>query len=81
MDLADQRNYILITADKDFGDLTFRKNRILNGIILCRLSGITNNIKADILLSLIKNHHGDLFGSFTVLTKDNIRIKKLPERS
>ncbi len=78
--LARQKSRVLITADKDFGDLTYRGNKISEGIILYRLSGMHNLDKAELIVSIIKNHISELKGSFTVITKDHTRIKTLPNR-
>lgn len=77
--LARQNSSVLITADKDFGTLTFRKKIVSEGIILYRLSGLSNKEKANHVLSVISNHFSDLKGSFTVIGKELIRIRKLPD--
>ena len=78
--LASQKARILITADKDFGELTYKRNKISEGIIFYRLSGMSNHEKAELVLSVIKTHNSDLKGSFTIITKDHTRVKKLPNR-
>jgi predicted nuclease of predicted toxin-antitoxin system len=78
--LARQKSRILITADKDFGDLIYRSNKISEGIILYRLSGMPNHMKAELVVSIINTHISELQGSFTVITKDHTRIKTLPNR-
>ena len=80
IELASQKSRILITADKDFGDLTFRKKKVSEGIILYRLPGLSNTDKAVLVTTIIKDHFSDIPGSFTVITKDSIRIKRLPNR-
>jgi predicted nuclease of predicted toxin-antitoxin system len=35
--MANQREAILLTADKDFGELVFRQHRISAGVVLMRL--------------------------------------------
>jgi len=77
--LAEQKNAILITADKDFGDLVFRLGKVSSGIILYRLSGLNNKEKATMILRIVSDYSEDLKGSFTVVTTDQIRIKKLPQ--
>lgn len=79
IELARQNSSILITADKDFGTLTFRKKMVSEGIILYRLSGLSNMEKAKHVLSVVSNYSSDLKGSFTVIGKDHIRIRKLPD--
>ena len=44
---ADRRQALLITADKDFGELVYRQHRIDAGVILLRLSGLPPPTKAN----------------------------------
>ena len=37
--LADQNSALLLTADKDFGELVFRMGNIHTGVVLTRLAG------------------------------------------
>ena len=78
LDIAEQNSAILITADKDFGDLIFRLGRSASGIILYRLSGFTNQEKAALILKVVQKYIEDITGSFLVVTTDQVRIKKLP---
>ena len=41
-----QSNAILLTADKDFGELVFRQRLLHSGILLIRLAGLTPDRKA-----------------------------------
>ncbi len=77
LDLANQQEAILLTADKDFGELVFRLHRISSGVVLSRLSGLPPSTKADIVSRAINQHLDELPGSFTVLTPIAIRIRKL----
>jgi len=43
---ANKMNALLLTADKDFGELVFRQHLISKGVILMRLAGMTPNKKA-----------------------------------
>ena len=40
MDLANRASALLVTADKDFGELVFRQGRITSGVMLFRLAGL-----------------------------------------
>lgn len=69
---------ILITCDKDFGDMIFRNKMKHTGIILLRLindqpSNIIVVIQ-DVINSYTKH---DLANNFTVVTETSIRIIKL----
>ena len=77
--LSNQEEAILITADKDFGDLVFYRRYKSLGVILVRLSDeLPSSEKANIIVDAINTHHKELFGAFTVITSNKIRISKLP---
>ncbi|MDI6791317.1 MAG: DUF5615 family PIN-like protein [bacterium] len=49
LDLANRETALLLTADKDFGELVFyRQRRFRVGIVLIRLAGLSPMTKADI---------------------------------
>jgi predicted nuclease of predicted toxin-antitoxin system len=75
--LANREGAILITADKDFGELVFRLRYLATGIILIRLAGLSISVKSDILATTIKEHGSELFSAFTVVAPKSIRIRKL----
>jgi predicted nuclease of predicted toxin-antitoxin system len=76
LELANKENALLLTADKDFGELVFRLKRLLTGIVLVRLAGLSPDKKAQIIVPLIKNHLQELVGSFVVITPAGIRIRR-----
>ncbi len=67
---------VLITADKDFGELVFRQGLINSGVLLIRLAGLAPESKADVTASVIENHHRELAANFTVITPGLVRIRK-----
>ena len=72
---ANKNNSILITSDKDFGELVFRQHLVHNGVILIRLHGMTVEKKAEIVLNFVKDYSSKIPNSFSVITKSNIRIR------
>jgi len=75
-----ERLHILITADKDFGDLVFRQQQASPGILLIRLLGLTPLTKASVVAAAIRDHGNELAGAFAVLTSGGIRIRRnLPQ--
>lgn len=76
LELANKLNALLITTDKDFGELIFRMQKSSCGVILIRLSGLTSSRKTEIVLKAINNFLNDLKNSFTVITSVGIRIRK-----
>ena len=75
--LANREGAILITADKDFGELVFRLRYLATGIILIRLAGLSISAKSDILATIIQEHESELLSAFTVVSATSIRIRKL----
>lgn len=78
LDLANQYNALLITADKDFGELVFRLRRLTGGVILLRLAGLSPR-KAEIVVLVINQHLEELIGAFTVLAPGSLRIRQQAE--
>lgn len=76
MERANEKNALLLTADKDFGELVFRQNRISAGVVLLRLSGLSQIEKAKIISSVIREHSNELSQSFTVVSPGMVHIRK-----
>ena len=77
LDIIKQEESILITSDKDFGELVFRQKVITHGIILIRMPGFSMEEKIDTILSAIETHKEELLHNFTVITYNSIRIRKI----
>ena len=75
LNLANNSNALMLTFDKDFGELVFRRKLINNGVILIRLSGISQDTKVDIVKRALKQHSKKMNKSFTVITSGSIRIR------
>lgn len=56
LQIAFERLAILITQDKDFGELSFRMRKPHHGIVLLRLSGGPAVRKAEITVSVVRQH-------------------------
>jgi len=76
LDLANKSEALLLTADKDFGELVFRLHRISYGVVLIRLAGLSSNKKAEIVGNSIMKHFNQVTGAFSVITPMGIRIRK-----
>jgi predicted nuclease of predicted toxin-antitoxin system len=78
VDLYAMPNSIIVSEDKDFGDLTFLKKVNTNAIILLRYSKLQNEVGLiiPVLLNFLKEHSLEfLRGKFTVLTPYKKRIR------
>lgn len=75
--LANEQADVLLTADKDFGELVFRQGRVASGILLVRLAGLSPARKAAFVSLTVSQHSGELPGAFGVLTPRSFRVRKL----
>jgi predicted nuclease of predicted toxin-antitoxin system len=73
---ANQEAAVIITADKDFGELIFRQKRISNGVVLLRLAGVDSERKTELVSEAIQCHQAELTGNFTVITPRSVRIRR-----
>jgi len=72
---AVQQNAILMTADKDFGELVFRQRRMTCGIMLIRVAGLTPDAKAHLLSSVVAKHHKEVVTAFSVVSPGRVRFR------
>lgn len=72
---ANGNSALLLTADKDFGELIFRQQRISSGVILIRLAGLSSSAKAKVIVSAIRQYGPKVINAFTVITAGLIRIR------
>lgn len=73
LEIAVKHQALLIIEDKDFGELVFRLQLPHMGILLIRIED--NSFKIKSAVETILDHFSELKGSFSVLTKDRLRIK------
>jgi len=77
LDQANQESRILLTNDKDFGELVYLQRKNTVGIVLMRFTIAKSSHKARYMVSLLKTYGDRLNGSFTVVSESKIRIRKL----
>ena len=73
---ANQEFALLLTADKDFGELVFRQKHIVYGVVLFRLAGLSLQRKSEVVAAAIQVHADKLAHNFTVITSGAVRIRK-----
>jgi predicted nuclease of predicted toxin-antitoxin system len=79
MSRADRENRIVLTEDKDFGDLVFRQAKPVPGIVLLRIDSSRRLRKGPRLLAAIHQFDDTLFGCYTVI--EDARFRSRPLRS
>ncbi|CAN5183802.1 hypothetical protein BH09DEP1_BH09DEP1_4600 [soil metagenome] len=65
---------ILITSDKDFGEMVFRQQMDHCGIILLRFSDERPLQKIKIIQEVLNNYSQSIEGNFLVATENSVRI-------
>ena len=76
LDLANREGAVLLTTDKDFGELVYRQRRLTSGVILLRLAGMSPERKARIVASAVHAHGDKVRDAFAVITPGAIRIRR-----
>lgn len=67
---------VLVTADKDFGELVFRQKRVHHGILLVRLHGLEPEEKGRIAATAVAEHGKELVDAFSVVEEGRLRIRR-----
>jgi predicted nuclease of predicted toxin-antitoxin system len=73
---AASENWILLTNDKDFGDMVYRDGRLNRGVILLRLDDERSVSKIQVISHLLKNYMDHLPDSFVVATEKQVRFAR-----
>jgi predicted nuclease of predicted toxin-antitoxin system len=73
-EIANSEQRIIITNDKDFGEIVFYQKKIAYGIILLRVDGQNSSEKIILLEKLLENYLDKIANHFVVLTKTKFRF-------
>jgi len=73
---AFSENWILITNDKDFGEMVYRERHPHRGIVLLRLGDERTGSKIDAIRRLLTDYADRIPGSFAVVTETGIRFAR-----
>ena len=76
LNLANHEQAVLLTADKDFGELVYRQHLVNPGVILLRLAGLLPAVKAELVARAVTAHMKEMAGSFVVVSHRTIRIRQ-----
>jgi predicted nuclease of predicted toxin-antitoxin system len=69
-------NQVLLTSDKDFGELVYRRHLAHAGVVLLRLDDALTAIeKADIVAAAFRQHGASFPSAFSVVTEKVIRMR------
>jgi predicted nuclease of predicted toxin-antitoxin system len=81
LEMAHQEHRILITNDRDFGDLIFHQGLPHSGIILFRLAPNDANIHLrKVRLQYVLTHYADRLHHFIVVTQKSVKTRKMAQK-
>ncbi len=66
---------IVVTNDKDFGELVFRSRRAHHGVVLLRLHDESPANRVRVMKAVLEQYADRLAGYFTVATEGGVRIR------
>ena len=76
--LARKQKRILLTEDKDFGQLVYASGQKALGVVFLRFPVSARDIIANDMVMLVEEQKEKLFGSFVVVQPGKIRISRMP---
>lgn len=76
LDIAEREGAMVVTMDKDFGELVYRDNRNHNGVLLLRLEDETAAAKVEAVRMVLEQHENEIEGRFCVFHNGRLRIRK-----
>jgi predicted nuclease of predicted toxin-antitoxin system len=78
LDVALRENRVLLTEDKDFGQLVYAHSRQSSGVIFIRYSANARKTLPNAVTTFVANSAADLTDSFVVMTPGRVRIGGRP---
>jgi len=74
--IAVNEQSLLLTQDKDFGELVVRFGMKHCGIVLIRLAGMAIRSRSQVVCELLRDHAKELPMAFTVISRGGVRIRQ-----
>jgi predicted nuclease of predicted toxin-antitoxin system len=78
LEIANRYEALLLTEDKDFGELVIRHRSKATGVLLVRLEGFTPLERAEVISKVVREQGEYLLGAFTVIKPRVVRIRRNP---
>jgi len=72
---ANEPKALLLTCDKDFGELVYRQRLASAGVVLLRLAGLAAESKARLVTQTVQAHSHEMVDAFSVVTPGILRIR------
>lgn len=75
LQMAIHEQRIVVTMDKDFGEMVYREGKKHAGVLLLRLEQTPSATKISILSHILANYADQLVGKFAVYQAGRLRIR------
>ena len=75
LQMAVDESRIVITMDKDFGEMVYRAGQAHAGVLLLRLDEAASEEKVHVVAQIIQSHGEKLEGRFSVYQSGRLRIR------
>lgn len=76
LSIAEREKRMVITMDKDFGELVYRLGKGHAGVLLLRLEDATGDEKVEIVRKILENFRDQIEGKFCVFQNGRLRIRE-----
>jgi len=77
LERANEKTALLVTADKDFGELVFREGRLSSGgVVLIRLAGLSSERKTEMVSDAFSKQGKEFSQRFSVISPGRVRIRQ-----
>ena len=73
--MAKEHDAVILTHDRDFGELVFRQSRATVGVLLMRIHRLSRDARIELVSATLQEHGSELKNSFAVLSPGNLRIR------
>lgn len=75
--LATSEGRMVITMDKDFGELVYHSAMKHCGVLLLRLEDATGSAKLKVVSDILRNHSDKMKEHFCVFQKNKFRVRRI----
>lgn len=76
LSIASQDARMVVTMDKDFGELVYRIGKGHKGVLLLRLEDATGDEKVEVIRNILENFADQIEGKFCVFQNGRLRIRE-----
>ena len=78
LDEASSDDRVLLTEDRDFGELVVRQRLKVRGVVLLELHRLPGAAAAEFVAEIVRIHASKLAGNLLVVEPARIRVRPLP---